>query len=288
MTTNKYTSNNTPILVAASNADGETPVYLYADPTTHGLVVSATISAAGLATSTIQTDGTQKTQIVDAGGEVATVTGGKLDVNATASLAGVSVPISGATTAVGVAIVDGAGDQITSFGGGTQYADGAARGTATGTIAMGDDGTNIQSIHVDSSGDLQVDVLSMPTTAVTGTFWQATQPVSLASVPSHAVTNAGTFAVQNTEVQGSTGTSANVTMTGAAVTLQAANSARKNVMIFNDSGVVVYVKLGSSATASSYTVKLVDQAYYELPTPVYTGIITAFGASGTVRVTEVA
>lgn len=31
---------------------------------------------------------------------------------------------------------------------------------------------------------------------VDGTFWQATQPVSLASVPSHAVTNAGTFAVQ--------------------------------------------------------------------------------------------
>lgn len=31
---------------------------------------------------------------------------------------------------------------------------------------------------------------------VTGTFWQATQPVSLASVPSHAVTNAGTFATQ--------------------------------------------------------------------------------------------
>lgn len=33
---------------------------------------------------------------------------------------------------------------------------------------------------------------------VSGTFWQATQPVSLASVPSHAVTNAGTFAVQVT------------------------------------------------------------------------------------------
>lgn len=32
--------------------------------------------------------------------------------------------------------------------------------------------------------------------AVTGTFWQATQPVSLASVPSHAVTNAGAFVVQ--------------------------------------------------------------------------------------------
>lgn len=31
---------------------------------------------------------------------------------------------------------------------------------------------------------------------VSGTFYQATQPVSLASVPSHAVTNAGTFATQ--------------------------------------------------------------------------------------------
>lgn len=37
------------------------------------------------------------------------------------------------------------------------------------------------------------------TVAVTGTFWQATQPVSLASVPSHPVTNAGTFAVQATQ-----------------------------------------------------------------------------------------
>lgn len=37
---------------------------------------------------------------------------------------------------------------------------------------------------------------SAVTQPVSGTFWQATQPVSLASVPSHAVTNAGTFAVQ--------------------------------------------------------------------------------------------
>lgn len=37
---------------------------------------------------------------------------------------------------------------------------------------------------------------SAVTQPVSGTFWQATQPVSLASVPSHAVTNAGTFATQ--------------------------------------------------------------------------------------------
>lgn len=89
-----------------------------------------------------------------------------------------------------VVLRDTNGDYV-SVGGGTQYADGAVRGTATGTIAMGDDGTNIQSIHVDASGDLQVDVLTMPTVAVTGTFYQATQPVSIASMPSTPVT--GTF-----------------------------------------------------------------------------------------------
>lgn len=45
MSTNKYTTNNNLTLVAVSNADGETPVYLYADPATHGLVGgSVTIS----------------------------------------------------------------------------------------------------------------------------------------------------------------------------------------------------------------------------------------------------
>lgn len=143
-------------------------------PSVHGMVAlnpdgSAIGTPVGGATSDNQTNGSQKTQIVDAGGEVATVTGGKLDVNATASLAGESIPATGATTAVSVQVVDGSGNQISSFGGGTQYADGAVRGTATGTIAMGDDGTNIQSIHVDSSGDLQVDVLSsaLPTGAAT-------------------------------------------------------------------------------------------------------------------------
>jgi hypothetical protein len=37
---------------------------------------------------------------------------------------------------------------------------------------------------------------SAVTQPVSGTFWQATQPVSVATIPSHDVTNAGTFAVQ--------------------------------------------------------------------------------------------
>lgn len=97
---------------------------------------------------------------------------------------------------------------------------------------------------------------------------------------------AGTNAIGKL-TQPATGTLANVTMTGSSVTAAASNVSRRNLMIYNDSGVTVYVKLGSSASSTSFTVKLVDQAYYELPDPVYTGIVTALGASGDIRVTEV-
>src|SRR6185503_13938427 len=62
---------------------------------------------------------------------------GAINVNATASIAGSSIPITGATTAVGVAIVDGSGNQITSFGGGTQYVEGVTTSPATGTAFLG-------------------------------------------------------------------------------------------------------------------------------------------------------
>lgn len=107
--------------------------------------------------------------------------------------------------ALWVALADVNGDPITSFGGGTQYAvDTALGATPTGTLAVAirDDALSALTpvegdaigLRVDANGALWVAVSG--SVAVTGTFWQATQPVSLASVPSHAVTNAGTFAVQ--------------------------------------------------------------------------------------------
>lgn len=104
--------------------------------------VSASVDTTGLATDTNQTNGSQKTQIVDAGGEAVTVTGGKLDVNATASLAGNALPVTGATEAVAVAIVNAGGDQITSFGGGTQYTEGDIDTTITGTAMLMEGATN--------------------------------------------------------------------------------------------------------------------------------------------------
>lgn len=76
-----YDQNYQATLLAVSTADGFTPVVLEADPTTHALVVQATISTAGLATASNQTSGAQKSQIVDGSGNVVGATANALDIN---------------------------------------------------------------------------------------------------------------------------------------------------------------------------------------------------------------
>lgn len=55
---------------------------------------------------------------------------------------------------------------VISGGGGTQYSDGDVRGTATGTLAMIDDGVNIQSISGDATGKLNVNISNSPAVTV--------------------------------------------------------------------------------------------------------------------------
>ena len=78
----------------------------------------------------------------------------------------------------------------------TVYTDGT--GTVTAGIAiLGQDGTNPQAIHTDATGDLQVDVLTMPIVAVSqsGTWDEVGINDSGNSI---TVDNGGTFAVQST------------------------------------------------------------------------------------------
>lgn len=87
-----------------------------------------------------------------------------------------------------------------------------------------------------------------------------------------------------------TATLSNVSDTNASTTILAANSARVGAMIWNDSTAVLYLKLGGgTASATSCTVKLIADAYYELPYG-FTGAITgiwASDASGAARITEI-
>lgn len=119
-----------------------------------------------------------------------------------ASLAGTLTVGSHAVTNAGTFAVQESGAALTAL----QLIDDAIATTgsaitAKGMAAVGTDGTNARILKTDSSGELQVDVLSMPTTTVTGTV-AVTQSGTWDEVGindsgnSITVDNNGTFAVQ--------------------------------------------------------------------------------------------
>mgnify|MGYP001577189960 CR=1 FL=1 len=116
-----------------------------------------------------------------------------------------------------------------------------------------------------------------PSTPVTGTFWQATQPVSIAATVTTKDVRAGTSAVTT------------VADNAASVTLLAANANRLGAVIFNDSSAALFLKLGATASSTSYTVRLTQYTGYEVPFA-YTGVIDGIWASdpndGAARIVE--
>jgi hypothetical protein len=67
------------------------------------------------------------------------------------------------------------------------------------------------------------------------------------------------------------------------------NEDRRGAMFFNDSDKYLYLKLGSAASATSFAVKIAPDGYFELPSPVFTGLIHGFwaaGPTGAARITE--
>lgn len=97
------------------------------------------------------------------------------------------VPLAG-YNAQAVAIVDGSGSQITSFGGGVQYTEGDTDASFTGTMMLAEAaGNTAAALQIDASGHLQVD-LAASSTSVTVSDGGG----------SITVDNNGTFIVQST------------------------------------------------------------------------------------------
>lgn len=143
-------------------------------------------------------------------------------VSVSGTLKGATAVSAGSHIAQTVAIVDSSGNQISSFGGsgGTAITDDAAFTIATtsvtpaagvykSTVDAVDDGdagafhmTARRAQHVSLRKESDGSEMAVAATAPAfvrlsdGSSAISTLPVSLASVPSHAVTNAGTFAVQ--------------------------------------------------------------------------------------------
>jgi hypothetical protein len=134
--------------------------------------------------------------------------------------------------------------------------------------------------------------------AVSGTTTPLTThlnfPMALQSINSSGASNR-ILAVRNIGMggfgqrPGTTTTTTTSTVAGSAssVTVLAANGGRKGATIVNDSTVLLYLKLGTTASATDYTVKMAADQYYEVPFN-YTGRIDGIWASatGNARITE--
>jgi hypothetical protein len=88
-------------------------------------------------------------------------------------------------------------------------------------------------------------------------------------------------------VPGQTPTQASVAASATSVALLAANAARVGATVFNDSTATLYLKLGTTASTSSYTAQMPQNSYYETPFG-YTGAIDGVwgSATGNARITE--
>ena len=84
-------------------------------------------------------------------------------------------------------------------------------------------------------------------------------------------------------------TPSNVGASVTSVTVLASNASRRGASLFNDSASACYVSNGTTASASSFKIKLFPYQYFEFPEPIYTGTVSAIwdSAVGNMRVTEV-
>lgn len=122
-----------------------------------------------------------------------------------------------------------------------------------------------------------------------------TQRVVLATDVALPAGNNNIGDVDTLPIPAATPTLSNVAASATSVTLLSANSARRQVVLVNDSASICYVKFGTTASTASYTVQMpaiasgIASHLFIDETPIYTGRIDAIWASatGNMRITEI-
>lgn len=153
-------------------------------------------------------------------------------------------------------------------------------------------GTAVVSLRTSrASGMIAIDT-ALPTGANVIGALVANQAVNISQVngvtPLMGAGATGTGSARVTTANVAAATLANVASSATNVTLLASSAARMGATFHNDSSAILYLKFGATALTTSYTVKLIPDAYYELPQPCYSGIIDGIwsSATGAVRVTS--
>jgi hypothetical protein len=100
-----------------------------------------------------------------------------------------------------------------------------------------------------------------------------------------AVDAGGALSVK--EKKAATPSQSSVSVTSGSTSILASNANRLGATIYNEGSAICYMKLGSTASTTSYTLQIASGGYYEIPFG-YTGAIDGITSSGTaqLRVTE--
>jgi hypothetical protein len=159
-------------------------------------------------------------------------------------------------------------------------------------------------VTANAGTNLNTSALNLEATQVTmsaklpATLGQKTMANSMAVVLASDQTSipvAATLTAETTKIIGSvniapvaTATVTSVASSATNVTLLASNSSRKMATFYNDSTKDLFLKFGATASTTSFTVLINPDGFYELPLPMYTGIIDGIwsSASGSARITE--
>lgn len=172
------------------------------------------------------------------------------------------------TKALDVSIVDGSGNQITSFGGGS----GGTSSTDKSAFTPGSGfGTPAEGLYEAS-----------PTTVSDGNV--AVVGITTNRELKVAVTSGG-----GSGIKPATATLSNPSASATSATVLAANASREGAIFVNDADKICYLKYGATASPTSYTRKLMPGESYELPRAAYTGKIDGIwdtGPTGKLYVTE--
>jgi len=170
----------------------------------------------------------------------------------------------------------------------TQAVSGAVTTTGTttvsanaGTFAAGANSTLKAEDAAHASGDLGIMSLAVRNDNAATTLTSATGDYS-------PIATDGTGSLYIKEAPSNTATLSNVTASVTSVPILAANAARRSAIFYNDSTSDCYLKYGTTASATSFTIYVPSLSTITLQGEEYAGIVTGIwlSATGTMRVTE--
>lgn len=275
------------LLVESSTTPGET-VRLWADPTTHALVVSGGGGGGGGGDASAANQVTTNAEI-----GIVTETAPATDT-ASSGLNGRLQRIAQRLTSIIALLPASLGQK-------------AKAASLAVTLASDQDALPI----TDNAGSLTIDAAAIPTSAgqkarasslgVTLSTEDVTALAPSVAIPTSAGQKARASSLGVTlstedvaalrAVTAGTGTLSSVASSASSVTILASNSSRKRFSVYNDSTQILYLNVaGSTASTSAYTVQIPTLGYFESAEPINTGTITGIWASanGNARVTEFA